>query len=207
MRKCRMACLHRRVHFWGGGGYFALISCNITFLTKRNPWTMSGLIFKMSTVSTNSILRIFRSPCLVTILLLHLRTRLSVRQACWKYRITWTSGGATFIPTPVIWSFFTGAATLCGARPPPWVRNSNFSRCGVVSTTPSPNLEDWGLHFAWLLPFDLSGMSGSTRSLRSHEPSSYHYWMVYTWAYTENISYKCCYAHAYSQSFPRGGGG
>jgi hypothetical protein len=33
---------------------------------------------------------------------------------------------------------------------------------GVWSLAPrsTPNLEDQGLHFVWLLPFDLSGMSG-----------------------------------------------
>jgi hypothetical protein len=132
-----------------GGGDFALMPCNSAFFTKLNPRTVSRLIFKILTIMTKSGLRNFRAPCLVTVALLHLRIPSSARQACWKYRIMWASGGATFLQTPAISYFFTGAATLGGPWPPPWVRNSNFSRGGVVSPTPSPNLEDRGRHFAW----------------------------------------------------------
>jgi hypothetical protein len=47
----------------------------------------------------------------------------------------------------------------------------NCFRCGVVSLTPSQRL-----HFAWPLPFDLSGMDGPTRNLRSRQHSSPDHW-------------------------------
>jgi hypothetical protein len=36
----------------------------------------------------------------------------------------------------------------------------DFVRGGVVS--PTPNLEDQGLHFVWPLPYDMSGLDGPT---------------------------------------------
>jgi hypothetical protein len=62
--------------------------------------------------------------------------------------------------------FFTGATTLCGSWPPPWFRNSKFFRVGSLAPRPTPNLEVQGLHFVWPLLFDVSGMGGSTTSLR-----------------------------------------
>jgi hypothetical protein len=75
-----------------------------------------------------------------------------------------------------IFSFFTGATTLCGSWPPQWFRNSKYFLCRVVSPRPTPNLEDQGLHSVWPLPFDLSGMGGATRSLRSRQHSSPGHW-------------------------------
>jgi hypothetical protein len=44
----------------------------------------------------------------------------------------------------------------------------NFSRVELSTPHPTQNLEDQGLNFAWLLPFDLSGMGGATTILWSH---------------------------------------
>jgi hypothetical protein len=43
---------------------------------------------------------------------------------------------------------------------------------GLLARRSTPNLEDQGLHFIWPLPFDLSGIGGSTRSLRSRQHNS-----------------------------------
>jgi hypothetical protein len=56
------------------------------------------------------------------------------------------------------------------------VSNSKIFRSGVVSHTSKPNLEGQGLHFIWLLPFDLSGASYTTRSLCSHQHTSTGHW-------------------------------
>jgi hypothetical protein len=76
--------------------------------------------------------------------------------------------------------FFTGATTLWESWPPPWFRNSTFFRGGVVSLM--SNLQTGGqvLHFVWPLPFYLSGMNGSTRSLRSRQHSSPSHWGAQT---------------------------
>jgi hypothetical protein len=42
--------------------------------------------------------------------------------------------------------------------------NSKVSRGMVVAPRTTPNLDDQGLQFAWLLRFGLYGMGGSTRS-------------------------------------------
>jgi hypothetical protein len=59
--------------------------------------------------------------------------------------------------------------------PPPYVSGS-FVRVnlqgGVVSPTLNPQPRDQGLHSIWLLPFDLPGICGSTRSLPSRQHSS-----------------------------------
>jgi hypothetical protein len=52
----------------------------------------------------------------------------------------------------------------------------DFSGVGLLAPRPTPNLEDQGLHFVWSLPFDLSGMGGATRSLRSRQHTSPCHW-------------------------------
>jgi hypothetical protein len=53
-------------------------------------------------------------------------------------------------------------------------------RNGVVASHQTPNLEDQGLHFVWLQPFDLSGMGDPTRSLLSHQHSCPDHWGAQT---------------------------
>jgi hypothetical protein len=59
----------------------------------------------------------------------------------------------------------------------------NFS--GVVSSAPcpTPNLGGeggHGLHFIWLLTYELSGIGGATRSIHSHQHSSLGHWSMQT---------------------------
>jgi hypothetical protein len=49
--------------------------------------------------------------------------------------------------------------------------NSNFFWVVSLAPCPNPNLEDQELHFVWPLPLHLSGVGGSTRSLRSRQHS------------------------------------
>jgi hypothetical protein len=51
-----------------------------------------------------------------------------------------------------------------------------FSGVGSLVPRPTPNLEDQGLHFVWPLSTDLSGIDGSTRSLRSRQQSFPGHW-------------------------------
>jgi hypothetical protein len=55
--------------------------------------------------------------------------------------------------------------------------NRNIFLGGVVSPTVNPQT---GGHFLWPLPFYLSGMGGSTRSLRSRQHSSLGHWGAQT---------------------------
>jgi hypothetical protein len=57
---------------------------------------------------------------------------------------------------------------------------ANFSVVGSLAPHPTPNLKDQGLHFFWPLHFDLSGMGGPTRSLRSRQHSSPGHWGAQT---------------------------
>jgi hypothetical protein len=66
----------------------------------------------------------------------------------------------------------TGAATLCGCWPPAWFRNNKMFGVGLLTPRSTLDLKDQGLHSVWPPPFDLSGMGGSTRSLRSRQHSS-----------------------------------
>jgi hypothetical protein len=95
----------------------------------------------------------------------------------------------TSLIAPISFFFITGAITLCDFRPSLWVcsivashartpriiwelglcgyRNSTFFWCGVVSPSPSSNLEDKRLHFV--------DMSGRERELCSgHHSFSGH---------------------------------
>jgi hypothetical protein len=166
--------------------------CSIAFLTKLNPWTVSRGIFKISTtcITTKFILRNFRVPWLGTVVLLRLRMRSSARQASWECKIVWAFGGATFLQTAAISYFFTSVRTLCGFWAPPWFPDSNFFRSGVVSTTPRTTLRV-------VLPGAYAPASIALHVIRTRK--QYHCWMAITWAYTENIPYKCCYVHGYGQ--------
>jgi hypothetical protein len=59
-------------------------------------------------------------------------------------------------------------------------RNSRFVRGGIVAPRPTLSLENQGLYFVWPLPFDLSGIHGPTRSLRSRQHSSPGHWGAHT---------------------------
>jgi hypothetical protein len=48
----------------------------------------------------------------------------------------------------------------------------NFTRMVSLAPRPTSSLDNQGLHFVWPLPFDLSGMGGSTWSFRSRQHSS-----------------------------------
>jgi hypothetical protein len=48
----------------------------------------------------------------------------------------------------------------------------NFSGVGSLAPRLILNQKDEGLHFVWYLTFDLSGMGGPTRSLRTRQHSS-----------------------------------
>jgi predicted acylesterase/phospholipase RssA len=95
--------------------------------------------------------------------------------------VIWGGEGIACTNTSVsLLLFSAGAATPFGFSPPPWFRNSKFFQGGVVAPRPISNLEDQGLHLVWPLPFDLSGIGGSTRSLRSRQPSCPGEWDAQT---------------------------
>jgi hypothetical protein len=75
--------------------------------------------------------------------------------------------------------FFSGVITLCRSWPSPrlsicsgGVVAVEFFGVELLAPHLTPNLDDQGLHFALLLPIDLSGKEGPTRSLQSRQHSS-----------------------------------
>jgi hypothetical protein len=59
-------------------------------------------------------------------------------------------------------------------------RNSIIFGVELLAPRPNPKAGDQGLHFVWPLLFDLPGMGGPTRSLRSRRHSSPGYWGAQT---------------------------
>jgi hypothetical protein len=86
-----------------------------------------------------------------------------------------------FDSAPLPWPPFIGSGSFVTVE---------FSGMGL-SLSPTPNLEDQKLHSVWPLPFDLSGMGGTTKSLCSRQHSSldenFHVFLSlfnYLWAWT-----------------------
>jgi hypothetical protein len=61
--------------------------------------------------------------------------------------------------------FHTGSITLYGPWPSLLFLTISFSGVVLLALRPNPNLGDQELHFVWPLPFDLSDMGSSTKSL------------------------------------------
>jgi hypothetical protein len=68
--------------------------------------------------------------------------------------------------------------------PPLWFHHTKYFPRGsfypLVAAPPPPPNEDLGLHFIWPLPFQESGISGSTRSLHSSQHMSLGHWVTQT---------------------------
>jgi hypothetical protein len=95
------------------------------------------------------------------------------------------------VPTVILFYFYflsSLALQPCVSWPPPWSYSIgsggfvtvNSSGMGSLSPRPTPNMEDQRLHFVFSLPFDLSGMGGTIRSLRSRQHSSPGHWGAQT---------------------------